>query len=63
MIEVIGWWFSILSAFLMLAIFTFLVALANVRASKYFVEMLGGWKSFNRYRKWYFLQKKQQDKK
>ena len=58
MIEVIGWWFSILSAFLMLAILTFLVALANVRASKYFLEMLGGWQSFNRYRKWYHKQKK-----
>ena len=52
MIEIIGYWFSVVSAFLVLAALTWLVAVVNIIASKYFLEMLGGWDSFNEFRKW-----------
>ncbi len=53
MIEVIGYWFCVLLAFAALAGITGLVAYLNIRASRYFVDMLGGWNTFLRYRKWY----------
>lgn len=52
MIEIIGYWFAILAAFSALALLTYLVALINILASKYFMGMLGGWKTFNEFRKW-----------
>ena len=52
MIEIIGYWFAVVSAFLVLAALTWLVAVVNIIASKYFLEMLGGWDSFNEFRKW-----------
>jgi hypothetical protein len=52
MIEIIGYWFAIICAMTVLAGLTYLVALLNILASKYFLEMLGGWDAFNEFRKW-----------
>ncbi|BAQ84255.1 hypothetical protein [uncultured Mediterranean phage uvMED] len=60
-IEVIGYWFCVVVAFLALAGLTALVALLNVLASKYFLDMLGGWKVFLEFRAW--LVKNKRDKR
>lgn len=53
MIEIIGYWFAIICAFGVLSGLTALVAYINIIASKYFLDMLGGWKVFNEFRKWH----------
>jgi len=52
MFESIGYWFAVISAFLVLAGLIWLVAVLNILASKYFLSMLGGWKNFNEFREW-----------
>lgn len=58
-VEMIGYAFCIASGFGVIGLFIALVAYINIRATHYFVDMLGGWAVFNEFRKF----KKRQNKR